>query len=208
MISTYALKTSFQNFLRPISNVLLRSGWTPNQVTGFTVVISLAFAGAVAAYNDSALVFALVPAFLFVRMALNAIDGMMARDAGLESPQGVYLNELGDVICDLALFFAFCTTKVIRLEVMVVFAILAMLAEMAGLVGAQIGVSRGYEGPMGKSDRAVLAAIIAVMFASGVRQPQVFDAVLILGSLALILTIVNRVRSALAATVTTKRKMK
>lgn len=199
MISTYRLKTSFQNLLRPISRALLASKITPNAVTSFTVVLSVAYAVALARFHAESLFFLTVPPFLFVRMALNAIDGMMAREAKLESPQGVFLNELGDIVCDLALFFAFCATESVRLESMVVFSVLAMLSEMAGLVGVQIGVRRGYEGPMGKSDRAVLASILAIVYFAGIRDIKVYDGILALGSLALVLTIFNRVRSALLA---------
>lgn len=197
MITTYSLKTSFQNLLRPLSKQLLKKGITPNAVTSFTVFLSLAFSAALAHFHEINLLFVLVPVFLFVRMALNAIDGMMAREANLESPQGVYLNELGDIVSDLALFFAFCATDAVHVPSMVIFAFLSMLSEMAGLVNLQIGVRRGYEGPMGKSDRAVLVSLLGLLYFAGVRNPMTYDIVLGLGSLALLLTIYNRVRCAL-----------
>ncbi len=40
----------------------------------------------------------LLPVTLFVRMALNAIDGMMAREHGQASAAGAVLNELSDVV--------------------------------------------------------------------------------------------------------------
>ncbi|MEK7355866.1 MAG: CDP-alcohol phosphatidyltransferase family protein, partial [Bdellovibrionota bacterium] len=184
---------------------LIKAGITPNEVTCFAVVISVGFAAALAYFHASTIVFALVPAFLLVRMALNAIDGMMAREANLESPQGVFLNELGDVVCDLALFFAFCSTGVVRVEPTIVFAILAMLSEMAGLGATQVGARRGYEGPMGKSDRAVLASALAIAYVWGVRSPFAFDSILAFGSLALVLTIFNRIRSALGASASTQK---
>jgi CDP-diacylglycerol--glycerol-3-phosphate 3-phosphatidyltransferase len=36
----------------------------------------------------------LLPVTLFLRMAFNAIDGMMAKEQGLASPAGAVLNEL------------------------------------------------------------------------------------------------------------------
>jgi CDP-diacylglycerol--glycerol-3-phosphate 3-phosphatidyltransferase len=35
-------------------------------------------------------------------MALNAIDGMLAREHDMQSPLGAMLNELGDVLSDVA----------------------------------------------------------------------------------------------------------
>jgi len=45
-----------------------------------------------------------VPCALFVRMALNALDGMLAREHGMGSDVGAMLNELGDVVSDVALY--------------------------------------------------------------------------------------------------------
>ena len=45
----------------------------------------------------------LIPVVLVLRMALNAIDGMLAREHGMRTRLGALLNELGDVISDSAL---------------------------------------------------------------------------------------------------------
>ncbi|WP_413289697.1 CDP-alcohol phosphatidyltransferase family protein [Bdellovibrio sp. HCB337] len=197
MISTYLLKKRFQNLLRPLSRNLLNSGVTPNHVTFGTMVISVVFAIVIGRMAKTPVVFWSVPVFLFVRMALNAIDGMMAKEGKMESALGVFLNELGDVVSDVALFFSFCAVSSVRLEPMILFAVLAMISEMAGVVAVQTGASRRYEGPMGKSDRAVLMGLIAVLIAVGISSSLVFDIILNLGSLALLITIVNRVRKGL-----------
>ena len=49
----------------------------------------------------------LVPLVLFKRMALNAIDGMLAREHGMKSALGGFLNELADVISDAAIYLPF-----------------------------------------------------------------------------------------------------
>ena len=49
----------------------------------------------------------LLPLVLFLRMALNAIDGMMAREFGQKSRLGAVLNELGDVLSDACLYLPF-----------------------------------------------------------------------------------------------------
>lgn len=46
----------------------------------------------------------LLPVFLFARMALNAINGMLAREHTMESPLGVILNEIGGRVSDAALY--------------------------------------------------------------------------------------------------------
>ncbi len=42
--------------------------------------------------------YALLPVWMLLRMALNAVDGMLAREFGQQSRLGAYLNELSDVV--------------------------------------------------------------------------------------------------------------
>lgn len=197
MISTYQLKKGFQDILRPYSRALLSVGLTPNQVTFGTLVLCIVFALFLSSFSQTAQIFWLVPPFLLFRMALNAIDGMMAKEGGQESALGVFLNELGDVIADAVLFFSLCSVRAVRVEPMIVFTFMAVLSEMAGVVAVQTGASRRYDGPMGKSDRAVWMTLLAVLIATGVDSTFVFDLFLGIGSFALALTIWNRVKSAL-----------
>ena len=44
---------------------------------------------------------------MFSRMALNALDGMMANQFDLKSPFGAMLNEIGDGLSDVALYLPF-----------------------------------------------------------------------------------------------------
>ena len=81
MASIYDLKPKFQGLLRPLTNALARAGVTANQVTLAAMLLSLAV-GAAMALRPSAGVLLLVPLTLFLRMALNAIDGMLAREHG------------------------------------------------------------------------------------------------------------------------------
>src|SRR5580692_11173621 len=103
MPSIYGLKPRFQNLLRPLTNALARAGVSANQVTLSAMVTSLA-AGAVIFYSRSQRALLLLPIILFVRMALNAIDGMLAREHNQKTALGATLNELGDVISDSALY--------------------------------------------------------------------------------------------------------
>ena len=93
MASIYDLKPRFQALLRPLAGFLARAGVTANQVTIAAVLLSLATGAALLIWPWAML---LVPGALFVRMALNAIDGMLAREHGQKSRMGAVLNELGD----------------------------------------------------------------------------------------------------------------
>ena len=103
MISVYQLKPRFQNLLRPGVQRLYRRGITANQVTLAACLLSLLVGALVAGFASHLWLFALVPLWMFLRMALNAVDGMLAREFGQKSDLGAYLNELTDVIADSGL---------------------------------------------------------------------------------------------------------
>ncbi|MBM4208763.1 MAG: CDP-alcohol phosphatidyltransferase family protein [Gammaproteobacteria bacterium] len=98
MASIYDIKPAFQNLLRPITQRLAEKGVTANQVTIATLILSLIVGLALTAAGQHKAVFLLVPVVMLVRMALNAIDGMLAREHNMKSPLGAILNELCDVI--------------------------------------------------------------------------------------------------------------
>src|SRR6187431_2288523 len=106
-MSIYGLKPRFQALLRPLAKRLFESGVTANQVTVFACAVSLALGALVCLRPEVTGLFLLVPAWFFVRMAFNAIDGMLAREFGQASKLGAYLNELTDVISDAALYLPF-----------------------------------------------------------------------------------------------------
>ena len=77
-ISIYKLKTKFQNLLMPICEKLVKLKVSPNQITITTVLLNIVFAGLIYKLSDYKLIYLTVPVFLFLRMALNALDGMIA----------------------------------------------------------------------------------------------------------------------------------
>src|SRR5690625_354626 len=94
MISIYELKPKFQQLLKPIVNFLYKMNITPNQVTIFACLLSIML-GVLFYFNyESTWIYIVIPVFMFVRMALNAIDGVLAKDFNLQSRLGKYLNEL------------------------------------------------------------------------------------------------------------------
>lgn len=195
MASVYDLKPRFQALLRPLAEVLAKTGATANQVTIVAALLSIATGAALLVWPWAML---LVPATLVIRMALNAIDGMLAREHGQQSRLGAILNELGDAVSDAALYLPFALVPGIKGWLVTLVVILALLAELAGVAAVQIGAARRYDGPMGKSDRATVFGVLALLFGFGVPAgpwtTTVLTAVAVLG----VLTIVNRVRRALA----------
>ena len=76
--------------------------------------------------------------------------------------------------------------------------VLAIIAEMTGVVAVQIGATRRYDGPMGKSDRAFVFGVLCLVLGAGVEAGYWTDGLLILTATLLVVTSVNRARGALA----------
>ena len=198
MPSIYQLKPAFQNLLRPTVQRLYDKGVTANQVTLLAGVVSVLVGVAVAAFASHAWVFALVPAWMFLRMALNAVDGMLAREFGQQSHLGAYLNELCDIIADAALILPFALIPDTSLLLVLSVTLLALFSEYAGVLGAMVGASRRYDGPMGKSDRAFVCGVLATGIALGWLGAGWVNGVMAVMAALLVYTLVNRVRQGLA----------
>ena len=192
-MTIYDLKPAFQNLLRPICRALANAGVTANQVTMAALLISIVV-GALFALNPATRWAALlIPIWLFLRMALNAIDGMLAREHGMQSELGGFLNELSDVAADAALYLPFAMVAGVSPLLVVLIVILSLLTEMAGVVSVQVGASRRYDGPMGKSDRAFVFGLFGLLLGLGVHPGWWANLALLLVALLTTFTIYNRV---------------
>lgn len=197
MPSIYDLKSRFQNLLRPLNASLVRHGVTANQVTVAALLLSVAAGACIALFPGAQWPLLAIPAVLFVRMALNAIDGMLAREHAMQSPLGAILNELGDVISDTALYLPFALIPGVSAPLVVLVAVQSVLSEMTGIIGVQIGASRRYDGPMGKSDRAFAFGLLALLLGAGVAGGLWVTAYLAAINVLLAVTILNRAKRAL-----------
>ena len=193
-MSIYELKPRFQALLRPLTGALHKAGITANQVTVAACLASVLLGGLLAAGYGGRALFLLVPAWLAVRMALNAIDGMLAREFGQASSLGAYLNELGDVLSDAALYAPFALLPGSSPWLVGVVILLSALAEMTGILGATVGRGRRYDGPMGKSDRAAVFGAVALAAGAGVSLEPALNWIWLAVSALLALTIANRMR--------------
>ena len=197
-MSIYDLKPKFQNLLRPLVIKLEQCGVTANQVTLTACAISVILGLILTALSGYHWLFILIPIWLFVRMALNAIDGMLAREFNQKSRLGGYLNEITDVVSDAALYLPFAFVHPFDALQIGLIIWLSALTEFCGVLGQVQGKTRRYDGPLGKSDRAFLFGVLGLVY---VFAPTLLDflywvawAMVIL----LIITCIKRVRSGLA----------
>ncbi len=197
MASIYQLKPAFQNVLRPLTHALAAAHVTANHVTLTALALSCIVGGAIASHPDQTSLLLLLPGTLFVRMALNAIDGMLAREHNMKTRLGAVLNELCDVVSDTALYLPLALVPGFNLWLVVALVILAVMVEMVGVVAVQIGAARNYAGPMGKSDRAFAFGLIALLLGLGVTEGTWVTAALSIMLLLSLFTIYNRASLAL-----------
>jgi len=197
VVSVYTLKPQFQRLLRPLVVRLASAGVTANQVTLAAAFGSIVVGGLVAVIYPARWPFLLIPVWLFVRMALNAVDGMLAREHDQKSRLGAYLNELGDVASDAALYAPFALLPAFGAFWIALVILLSAVSELAGVLGQVVGASRRYDGPMGKSDRAFVFGALGVWIGLGLPFPLWTQWILVAIAVLLLITIDNRVRAGL-----------
>lgn len=198
MPSIYQLKPRFQALLRPSVQRLYERGVTANQVTVSAALVSVLLGVLLAWLAHVTWLFVLIPLWMLLRMALNAVDGMLAREFGQQSKLGAYLNELSDVIADAALYLPFALLAGVSPTLVVLVVVSALICEYAGVMGPLAGASRRYDGPMGKSDRAFAFGVLGAGVAFGLLSPTWINGLLLVIALLSLYTLYNRVRRGLA----------
>lgn len=197
MVSVYEFKPRFQSMLRPLVVACVSHGITPNHLTLAGIVGSVVVGMVLLLTERHMAALLLLPAWLLVRMALNAMDGMAAREHQLQSALGAILNELGDVLADLALYLPLAVLASGLVWPLMVFCLGAVVTEFAGVLGQALGARRRYDGPMGKSDRALLLGVMGLATFFAPPLLEWWPIALWAASLLTVVTTANRLRGAL-----------
>lgn len=199
MLSIYQLKPAFQSLLRPLVRSCAKSGITANGVTLAAMLVSLALGVVLFFIGEKRALFLLLPLWMFLRMAFNAVDGMLAREFAQKSALGAYLNELSDVISDAALYIPFVAVSPFGWGSVGTVAFLSAVSEMAGALGPMVGAERRYDGPMGKSDRAFVFGALGLWVGLGTTLPDWLFWLMPVVACSIVLNIFNRIRSGIAS---------
>ena len=199
MPSLYQLKPAFRRLLQPLSRKLHAQGVSANLVTVVAAALSIAYGVALGLFADCKPLWLCLPLVLLVRMALNALDGMIASDFGQQTTGGAFLNELGDSVSDAALILGFSGLAAALSLPAALFALSAALSEASGLCAhAFCGVPR-HDGPMGKSDRALVLGVLGLLIGFETISTTAVAVIFLFGSVAAWLTAAQRARMALRA---------
>lgn len=195
-LSIYQLKPRFRQLLRPVLTSLIRRSVTPNQITLAALALSLSYGSALAWTPGTTGLWIGLPLLLLLRMALNALDGMLATATGNKTALGALLNEFCDQISDVALYLPFALAAGIAAPLVVLVVVAGLLAEFAGVLAQAIGATRRFDGPMGKSDRAFAFGVVALLIGIGAEAAWCNGMLALVFGLAA-LTTFNRLRQAL-----------
>lgn len=154
--------------LTPALEWMYRKHITANQITMSACILSVII-GVLFWFADyNKWFFLALPIGLLLRMALNALDGMMARHYNQITRKGEMLNELGDVVSDTIIYLPLLKHQPESLYLIVLFISISIINEFAGVMGKVISNQRNYDGPMGKSDRAFIIGLYGMISLFGV----------------------------------------
>ncbi len=197
MLSVYQLKPKFQQLLLPVLMRLHQQQITANNITVMAICWS-ALLGVLLSLSPAHPLYLILVAFgLLIRMALNALDGMMARTYNQQSKLGEILNELGDVISDTMIFCGMFSFSFASKPILFLFIICSVINEFAGVLGKLISGTRFYDGPMGKSDRALLLGLWCIAYFIFPAISTVFNIIIIMATVLLVLSTYKRLSNSL-----------
>ncbi len=197
MPTLYDIKPAFVRSLEPAISFCARRGITPNALTAAALVLSVGMGAVLALFPGERLALGAVAAFFLLRMALNAMDGALARRTGQSTPAGEVFNEASDVLADAVLFLPLVFVSSASPVAVVLFALLAGWSELCGVLPKAGGFARRYDGPLGKSDRALAVGLYLVAVAAGVTRGGWETFFFALLDVLLVLTCANRLRKGL-----------
>ena len=167
-ISLYAIKPRFVASLQGAVRWCDAHHVSPNTVTLSAVPVALAAGLALVAGTSWPAAWALVGPQMFLLMAINAVDGSLARATGQSTPRGAAINELVDRFGDLAVLLP--AFVLVPGWVATPALVATLLSEIVALVSWGAIGERGLVGLMGKPDRALTVAagaLAALVVGSG-----------------------------------------
>ncbi len=198
-MGVYGLKPRFRVLLAPVGRWVSR--FHPNTISASSVVFAL-LAGTGLFFAPSApWVYLVVPVLFFLRIAANALDGMVAQWTDRASARGELVNEFSDRINDVLILGGLLLSGVVNILLGAGAVVLVLLISYMGILPRAAGGPRLYEGPLGKADRMLylgLACLAAFILPVGgwVSATQVFEAMLVVFIITGLITLVRRIHGA------------
>jgi CDP-diacylglycerol--glycerol-3-phosphate 3-phosphatidyltransferase len=119
--------------------ILRGIGMTPNQITIVRVAAAFAAVGFFTCFNRSIAADSVAVVLAAAAMALDGVDGYIARTRGLSTPMGAQLDILGDRVVENLFFTFFAVSGLISLWVPVLFFVRGTLTDLLRSLAARAG---------------------------------------------------------------------
>ncbi|HTZ29946.1 MAG TPA: CDP-alcohol phosphatidyltransferase family protein [Streptosporangiaceae bacterium] len=156
----YSFKPWYARRLAPVRRRLVAANVPPAAITIAGILFGGGAGAALATLRPGPAAGVAVAALLAARLACANLDGGVARDGGRVTPFGSVLNEIGDRAAELAAL-AGCLALA-PASLVLTAALAATLPSWVALAGAAAGLGRVQGGPVGKTERCLLLALLAV----------------------------------------------
>lgn len=159
----YNIKPWFREQLQPLVKLL----WNvhPDVLTWSALVASILAGVLLFSSYDRPYLAVLVVPLLFLRLALNALDGMLAQQTGKARAAGEILNEVSDRLADVAIFLGLTLSPAVD-KVWGLLAIISILmVSYVGILGKAVAGERIYIGVLGKADRMIYLMVACLIYA-------------------------------------------
>jgi CDP-diacylglycerol--glycerol-3-phosphate 3-phosphatidyltransferase len=187
MPSLYSLKNWFTAVLNPVLRLAIKLRLSPDVFTVLGVAGAVVAAFGVLQYSAW-----LVALGCIVRLAGANLDGAFARALGRKSRHGFLKNEIGDRLADFTLLGSFAFLPVAQaneslLQLTVFAALVSSLPTLISLLGYAKGAPRLNGGPVGKTERCLIAVITVLalqFYGDGATVLRFAMWVLIIGAIA------------------------
>jgi phosphatidylglycerophosphate synthase len=188
------LKTRAKKWPRRIAFALVRLGFTPNQISVASVIVSIV--GATCLFFSPSRAPALRAGLFFaaaisiqLRLLCNLLDGLMAVEGGLKTKAGEIFNEFPDRVADVGLLIAAGYSVVLdrpgAVELGYLCAIASVVTAYVRVFGGSAGLPQDYTGPMAKQQR--MATLTLACLCSGLEALLGWEHRLMFLALAVIL---------------------
>lgn len=197
------LKTRQAGWAAALARAVARTGLTPNAISVLSVGFAFATAAALVASAGAdggarAAGFVAAAVTVQLRLLCNLLDGMVAVEGGMRTPDGEVFNDLPDRFSDLlALVPVGYVLRDVPYAVELGWAagVLAVMTAYVRLLGGTCGLEQRFSGPMAKPHRmaALTAGLLAAAATVGVGwSDRVLGATLAVIAVGAAVTVVRR----------------
>lgn len=166
----------------------------PNTITWMSLPFAIA-AGLCLYRADLGWTLLLTPVFITLRSVCNLLDGMVAIERNMTSPQGEALQDTIDRMADSCTVLGAAFSPIGDMRLGIVAITLMLISSYVGIQKKAVGGTREFGGILGKVDRFFLVSVASVgrfFWQGSVKGMDAFDILFVLMIIGGAVTIIQR----------------